>query len=254
MPELWNVALIGWLLFLPLRSSAQVPVTSDSFLSNPVSPLFLADVPLTTALSLLGYAVRDRGYVVFGMEILLNKDGQEPHVTVNLLEGDTVQTAIESVLRQSPEYKWTVVSDHLVNIFPIQQTKNDFLEIRLAQFEVKDEYPPNILANPTLFISELLRAIVTENSLPFGGVGYGASYALGEGPHMTFSFKDLTIRDLFNRVTAEMIRSFPKDQPPVGWIYNVRPDPAVRSGRAHSWNSLRSVPIPNWTSAVAARQ
>jgi hypothetical protein len=164
-------------------------------------------------------------------------------------------------MRQLPNYKWVMVSDHLVNIFPVenvkhdlllQQTRNDFLAIRVARFDVKDEYPPNILANLPLFIPELLRAVVSENSPPGGASGYGASYAAVEGPRRSMTFKDLTIRDILNGIVEEMSKTLPATHPPMGWTYEVRPDPKALPGRAHSWNAHRSVPESNWKEALAA--
>ena len=256
MGGLRNIAVTMCVLLLLCRSSSQASAAEgaeDAFLSTPVNPSFLADVPLTTALSRFGYSVKRCGYLVFGTEVLLNQAGEEPHVTLNLLDGDTVQTAMDSVLSQLPDYKWAVISDHLVNVFPIQQTRNDLLGIRVARFDVKEEYPANILAVPTAFIPQLMGAIVSENCLPFGGCGYGASWGLNVGPPMSFSFKDLTIRDILNEVAAGMIKTFPADHPPVGWVYALKQDRTVRAGRTHSWKSQASVPLLNWKSAVAAR-
>jgi hypothetical protein len=248
-----SFVLIACTLLLPLGGLGQAP-TSQEFLASPVNPLVTADVPLTTALSRIGNAVRDGGHVVFGTEVLLSQAGEEPHVTLNLIQGETVETAIDSVFRQLPDYRWVVVADHLVNVLPTQRLENDLLEIQVPVFDVKDQYPGNILANPTLFISELLRAVVSENSRPLGGFGYGASYALSEGPHLSLSFRDLTIREILNQVTAQMIKNFPADSTPVGWVCAVRPDPTMPAGRVYSWNTHRSVSLVNWRSAVAVRE
>ena len=93
----YYIASMMCVFLLSFESFSQIPVT-DSVLENPASPLLLVDVPLTTALSGLGYNLKDGDYIIFGTVILLNEMGEEPHVTLNLLPGDTVRTAIECCL------------------------------------------------------------------------------------------------------------------------------------------------------------
>jgi hypothetical protein len=229
----------------------------ESFLTKEV---YLQDVPLSTALSRLGYSVN--GYILFGTEVLLNEAGEEPRITLNLFRADTVQTALDSIVRQLPDYRWVMVSDHLVNIFPVGQTKSDLLlrntrkdilEIRIPQLDIKDQYPPNVIGNLRMFIPELFRELISENSPPGGLAAYGSSYSSSEGPQLSMSFKNLTVREILNGISEESIKSLSASKPPAGWIYKVTPDPKMYAGRTHSWSSLISVYETQWRAAVAAR-
>jgi hypothetical protein len=108
--------------------------------------------------------------------------GEEPRVTLNLFPGDTVQRAIDSLSQQLPEYRWVLVSDHLMNVFPAQQTRRDLLDTRVDQLDIKNQNPANILGAPEYSIPELHQAIMFElaASEPSGGIGYGFSIGLSE--------------------------------------------------------------------------
>jgi len=228
----------------------------DAFLQNPVGPLSSIDVPLTRALSDLGYSVKGGRYILFGITVLLNQMGEEPHVTLNLFAGDTVQRAIDSLSQQLPEYRWVLISDHLMNVFPAQQTGRDLLGTVIDQLDIKNEYPVNILGAPEYFIPELRQAVLSElaASVPNGGVGYGFSYGQGEGPRMSFSFRNVTVREILNRVIDEMCKRFPANHPPVGWVYSVKPHPTIPGARLHLWDLHRSVSESNWETVVATRR
>ena len=242
-------------IFLLVWDSFGQVTAKDAFLRNPVSPLLSIDVPLTTALSDLGYSLKGGSYILFGTTVLLNEIGEEPRVTLNLFPGDTVQRAIDSLAQQLPQYRWVVVSDHLMNVFPAQQKGPDLLETRIDQFDIKSESPANILGAPEYFIPELHEAVMSElaATVPSGGVGYGYSYGIGEGPRMSFSFKNVTVREILNGVVEQMCKSLPPKRPPVGWVYIIKPHPTIRGARLHSWNQHRSVSELNWEDVVAAR-
>jgi len=150
--DLGNIALIVY-IFLGCRASfSQVRVT-DAFLQNPASPLLSVDVPLTTALSNIGYSLKSDGYILFGTTVVLNEMGEEPRVTLNLLPGDTVQRAIDSLSQQLPEYRWVLVYDHLMNVFPAQQTRCDLLDTRFDQLDIKNQNPANTLGGAGVLYS-----------------------------------------------------------------------------------------------------
>ena len=252
--DLGNIALIVY-IFLGCRASfSQVRVT-DAFLQNPASPLLSVDVPLTTALSNIGYSLKSDGYILFGTTVVLNEMGEEPRVTLNLLPGDTVQRAIDSLSQQLPEYRWVLVYDHLMNVFPAQQTRCDLLDTRFDQLDIKNQNPANILGAPEYSIPELHQAIMSElaASAPGGGIGYGFSIGLSEGPRMNLSFRSVTVREILNRVVEKMCKNFPADYPPTGWVYVIKQHPASPGARRHSWNQHRSVPELNWKMVVARK-
>jgi len=58
----YYIASMMCVFLLSFESFSQIPVT-DSVLENPASPLLLVDVPLTTALSGLGYNLKDGDYI-----------------------------------------------------------------------------------------------------------------------------------------------------------------------------------------------
>ncbi len=255
MRQQYYIASMICVFLLSIDGLGQIRVT-DSVLDSPVNPVRLVDVQLTTALSGLGYNLKDGSYIVFGTVVLLDDSCEEPHVTLNLLPGDTVRTAVESLAQQLSEYQWILVSQHLMNVFPTQQKGIDLLTTRVGQFDIKNEYPVNILGAPAQFIPELHQAVLSEPTPnPRGnGVGYGTSYATGEGPQISLSFRNVTVREILNGIVDEMTKSFPANHPPVGWLYRITVQPAPSGRRIHSWTFHRSVPELNWKTVVAARE
>ena len=96
-------------------------------------------IPLTKALALVGLNTKGT-YFLFGVEVIL-KEGKEPTVSLDLKEGSTVGTALDSIISQLPDYEYEVVDSHLINVFPqaAKRDLKDLLNIQVPRFDVVDQ-------------------------------------------------------------------------------------------------------------------
>jgi hypothetical protein len=98
--------------FLPIGLLA-IAVLIQAQGRTPVDPLALrigsaglhAQGPLSTVLSQLGLSL-ETGYIVFGVDIALRGNGEEPYIDLELNAGNTLGDAIQSLKVQLPDYEW----------------------------------------------------------------------------------------------------------------------------------------------------
>jgi hypothetical protein len=228
-------------LILALALSLQAAAGEADLLGLPLFPVPLVrqNVPLTQALSDVGAYVRN-GYVLFGVELRL-KDGKEPTVNVNLKPGSTLGDALRQILQQAPGYTFEVVSEHLINIYPVgaNQDPGDLLNLRVPRFDAVNAQLGDILTRPQEFIPELKARLVRRR--PGEPGGYGLSVLSSVGPTFTLHLRRVTVRQILNAVT-KATEKFPAERSPLGWACTFKADPTLPAGGVYTWDVHWSVP------------
>lgn len=199
-------------------------------------PIVQENVPLAKALSEVAVNVT-QGYVLFGIELRLDND-KEPVVNLNVKEGSTIGDALHEIFSQLPNYRFTVVSAHLINVFPREALgdASDPLNIHVARFDVLNEDPWGIISRPEDFIPQL-RARLKLPQRAFGGIGIGQVV----GQKTTIHLRDVTIRQILN-AASEATEKYPPDSSPLGWVWSFKPNPALPNGGVYSWTFHQSAP------------
>jgi hypothetical protein len=230
---------------------AQERVEHARLLDLPLFPTSLVrtNIPLSKALSEIGVKVRG-GYVLFGIELLL-RDGKEPNVNLNLEPGSTLGTALKQVFDQLPDCRFEVVSDHLVNVFPVgaKRDPKDPLNLRLTRFDAVAAHPDHIIAKPDDLIPELRALLTPKRPMTSEGYGYADKPLISMGPTATFHLRNVTVRDILN-AASEATEQYPAKRSPLGWVYSFSPDSKSPLGGIHSWGVHWSVPA-NWKEEAA---
>ena len=240
-----TVAFIALLVPIHLQKAGRLFDESPLNLSLFPAPITRNNVVLSQALGVVGTYVQG-GYVLFGVE-LRAKDGKEPLVNLNLSAGSRLADGLQQIMDQIPEYKYEVISSHLINIYPTGAKEDpvDVLNAPVPQFDAVDVDPTQILSRPMTFIPELtvrLRPNTSPGSqpLPFALHWMGPVNA----PKVTLHLKNTTVRQILN-AASEAMEQLPPDSQPLGWVYIFQPDPALPAGGNHSWMFLFSAPR-NW--------
>lgn len=237
-----------WVLLLlccgvaPQGPETRQRVEPSSLLYLRVSgPLVCSKIPLTQALSEVATGL-EGGYVLFGIEVHLI-DGKEPSVKLDVSAETTLGAVLEGVLRQLPGYKLEIVSHHLVNIYPAgaKSDPNDALNLRIDHFDVVDK-PPDVLLNyPPLFMPALANRLAQRKSGPSLAYQFPSQWVEGVGPKVTLHLRNMTVREIFNRV-SEASEKLPAKYLPVGWVVSLSPDPALATGWVYSFRLFTTVP------------
>lgn len=235
------------LLLGGLVLSAEVPDKADQarLLRLPLLPVQVTKegIPLTRALSDLGIHVRN-GYVLFGVEVHLI-GGKEPTVNLRLEPGSNLGDSLLQIFNQLPAYRFQMVGEHLINVFPAAAKKDphNVLNLLVDHFDVANQQPGSILSRPEDFIPELeqLLTLKRKRTGPPQPSGYGGVRMLGTGPAVTLHLKNVTVRQVLNAVT-EATENSPPNYSPLGWIYTFQRDPTSSIGAKHSWTVHWSVP------------
>lgn len=244
---------VFWITMLVIVVEAQKP--EDHYQEPVLSlPLFPADivsnhVPLTQALGVVGVSVQ-HGYILFGLE-LHSKDGLEPIVSVNLPPESRVEDGLRQIMGQIPGYEYEVISEHMINIYPVGAKKNpaDLLNTPVTRFDAGDVDAGGILTAPADFIPELAARLRSKASAVPQPSGHGGSVFRSNVPPITLHLKNTTVRQILN-AASEATEQFPPNHQPLGWTYLFQPDSASPIGGKHSWTFLFSAPR-NWKQDAA---
>jgi hypothetical protein len=248
-----TVLSLFWILTLVIAVQAQKPESHDkqTVLSLPLFPADIVrnHISLTQALGVVGASVQG-GFILFGLE-LHSKDGQEPTVSVDLPPESRFEDGLRQIMGQIPGYKYEVISEHMINIYPRGANKNpeDLLNTPVPQFDAVNVDPGGILTSPSDFIPELAVRLRPKTSAGPQPSGFGGSVFRSNGPSITLHMKDTTVRQILN-AASEVMEQFPPNHQPVGWTYLFQPDPASPGGGKHSWAFLFSAPR-NWKQDAA---
>lgn len=231
---------VVFMLILALALAVQAAAGEPDPLGLPLFPVPIVrqNVPLTSALADIGVFVRN-GYALFGVELRL-KDGKEPTVNVNLKPGSTLGDGVRQVLQQAPGYTFEIVSEHLINIYPVgaNQDPGDLLNLRVPRFDAVNAQPGDILTHPEMFIPELEARLVRRR--PGEPSGVCGTFLPGVGP-ATLHLRGVTVRQILNAVT-KATEKFPAERPPLGWICSFEADATMPAGGKYSWSVHTSVP------------
>ena len=241
-----SCAALIWLLILaaPIRPQEKEPACEPSVLALPLFPASLVrpGIPLSRALEEVGSSVRN-GYALFGLEVR-SSDGQPPIVSLNLQPGCNLGDALRQIIDQVPGYKFKVVSEHMINIYPVraENDSQDVLKTLVPEFNAVNVDPGRIFTRPEDCISELAARLTpkrTDPPQPSGVLGGGVLE--GIGPKVTLHLNNVTVREILNAV-SEAMEQFPPKYSPDGWIYTFQPDSNSPAGGKHSWSFLFCAP------------
>jgi len=180
-------------------------------------PLIFDNVPLTDALGRIGISIDGGGFVLFGVEVIA-EDGQEPRISARIPAGSTLSDALTQVVQAVPDYTFTAIAPHLVNVLPRESVSdpNDLLDLQIPRFELRNVSPSNFLSNPARFIPEL-KAALSRGKHPGCEIGPGLS---DKAPGITLSLGNSTLREAMNRVSAATISSAERNEGSAfGWVY-----------------------------------
>lgn len=204
-------------------------------------------VPLTDALSFMGNWVRG-GYVLFGVEVRL-EGGKQPAVKLQVEPGARLGSILHALLLQLPRYQFEVVSEHLIDIYPVgaKGDPKDALNLRVPAFDVAGVKAGAILNSPERFIPELKIRLTPK---PEPGKQILELYVGGyqAGPPVTLHFRNVTVRDILNGVSKAMEETSLGSRP-LGWVYSFERAPDPQIPLVHSWKSLYSLPY-DWRSRM----
>ena len=234
------LTLLAWCLaFCPLLGAAPGK-TAPPLNLRIAGPLIQKKAALTQALAEVGWHC-DGGYILFGVEVRLTQ-GKEPLVDLDAPAGATVGTALGQIMRQLPGYRLEVVSQHLINVFPAgaKSDPNDALNQRIDHFDVVNK-PPDVLVNyPPLFMPALASRLAQRKSGPSLAYQFPSQWVESVGPKVTLHLRNMTVRQIFNRVSEASEDLYPKYLP-LGWVASLSPDPALATGWAYSFREFLSV-------------
>jgi hypothetical protein len=181
------------------------------------TPLILDNVPLTSALDRIGISVDEGGFVLFGVEVIA-EDGQEPFVSARIPAGSTLSDALTQVIQSVPDYTFTAITPHLVNVLPRESASGpgDLMNLQIPKVELRNVSPSNFLSNPSRFIPEL-KAALSHGSHAGCEIGPGLS---DKAPGITLSLANSTLRQAMNRVSEVTISSAERSEGSAfGWVY-----------------------------------
>ncbi len=236
---------------LPVCGEAgQVNTDQPAVLKLPIFPVPIVaeKVPLTKALSEIGVHLRD-GYVLFGIEMRLT-NGKEPTVDLNVTPGSTLGDALRQVFRRLPDYRFEVLSVHLINVYPAgaKDDPDDLLNFRVAGFDIVGEQADSIIQGPDDYIPDFKARLTARTKGPPPPIEAPFSTLRSVGYDVTLHLRSVTVRQVLNAVT-EATEKLPTQHLPLGWVASFRLDPSLRAGRAYSWSVHGSVPH-NWKEEV----
>lgn len=203
-------------------------------------PLIQKKATLTQVLAEVGWHCHG-GYILFGAEVHLTR-GKEPLVDVDAQAGATVGTALGQIMRQLSGYRLQVVSQHLVNIYPAgaKSDPKDALNVRIDHFDIVDR-PPDVLMNlPPLFMPALANRLAQRKSGPSLAYQFPSQWVESVGPKVTLHLRNMTVRDILNRISEASADLYPKYLP-LGWVASLSPDPALATGWAYSFRAFPTV-------------
>ena len=226
----------------PARGVANAAGLLETSLHNPFVDAwnFTSTVPLTQALSWIGTSV-DGNYVLFGIEIDVS-DNQEPAIHLPIDSGSTLGDALREVGRQVPDYRFEVIGEHLIHVYPgsRKQRADDVLAIRIPEFDIKNIAPKTVLAAPGHYIPLLSR---------YPGTAPPDFISPISTP-ITFRLENVTVREILDGIVHEMEKKAPAEYPPGGWIYEFHEDPKTPTGAWHSFSNHSSVSTENWRRVI----
>ncbi len=241
MPSTTVLNFVFFALAIGVRARGEPGADLRGPLSLPIFPVPIVreKVPLTKALSEIGARVTD-GYALFGIEVRV-KDGQEPVVNLHVEPPSTLQDALRQVFSQLPDYGFRVVSDHIVNVYPLaaKEDPNDVLNVRVTQLDIVDEQPSAVLTRPQDFIPELKDRLIPK-ALRWP-LTTSPEMLVDRGPTVSIHLKNATVRQILNAV-SEATEQFPATSSPLGWAYSFQLDPQLPAGGKHLWSFHWSAP------------
>lgn len=208
-------------------------------------PIKVSHAPLTQALKALGVKT-EHGYIVFGVEVY-KKEGKEPIVDLNIPPHTNAEEGLRRIFKQLPEYTFTVVSEHLVSVYPraAMADRADPLNLRVRCFDVESERAGVILTWPERFIPELKNR--TAAALPESGKAHHIDIYVGPvavGPLVTLHLRDVTVRQILNAVSAATEKSAPKEGT-WGWVHSRVPKSPSGKGSVGKWRLFGTM-LHNW--------
>ena len=203
------------------------------------APVNARKVPLTKALGEIGAMMRD-GYVLFGVEQRLQK-GEPPKISLHLKPDSTLRDVFKQIFSQLPEYRFHVVSEHLINIYPAgaKQDPDDILNTYVAQFDIAAR-PGSILSSPQDFVPELRERLHPKSITTTQGSGTAGPGLEGTEAPLHLHLRNVTVRQILNAVTEQWERSEENNAMPVGWLYSY--DTETTGNERHVWTFQWSLP------------
>jgi hypothetical protein len=209
-----------------------------------VSPISIeGKMPLTQVLSQLGIGVQG-GYVLFGIDL---RASPEPEVELRITDPTPLGTALAQVVRQAKRYGYQPVSQHVVEVYSIQEEldPSDILNLRVSNFTATNEPAINVFSRPASFVVELKEYLLRGNTLQAcGSIGPGLKSA---GPGITLRLHNMPLRQILNAVAeadATLESHLTRHDTPVGWVHKTGTD--EKGQIVHHWSFLSTVPH-DWT-------
>jgi hypothetical protein len=231
------------LILLPLRCVLPLEgqqVTLDAQMGS--EALARRRIPLSRALRTVSIEVQ-KGYVSYGAEIYL-AGGREPIVNLALQPDSTAQAVLSEIFKQLPEYRFRILSDHFVSIYPNAAISdpNDPLNLKIERFDVSGEKAGLILTWPERFIPKL-KARLTPPSDRVGREKHIDLYVgpVAGGPDITLHLENVTVREILNAV-SEFTQRAGLTGTPLGWLYAFDPASTPNVGNVQYWRCLISLP------------
>jgi hypothetical protein len=142
-PSALRTLLILLLLSIAVNSSTRSSGASHEGLRLSARtggvPIKANHVPLTQALKGLAVGI-EQGYLLFGLEVYRH-EGKEPVVDLDIPPNTSAEEGLRRIFKQLPEYTFTVVSEHLVSVYPraAMADRADPLNLRVRRFDVEGE-------------------------------------------------------------------------------------------------------------------
>lgn len=231
------------LLLLPIRCVGPLEgqqITLDAQMGS--EALVRPKIPLSQALRTVSIEVQ-KGYLSYGAEIYLT-GGREPIVNLALQPNSTAQAVLREIFDQLPEYRFRILSDHFVSIYPKAAITdpNDPLNLKIDRFDVSGEKAGLILTWPERFIPKL-KARLTP---PSERVGHEKHIDLYVGPvaggtDIALHLENVTVREILNAVSGFTQREG-LNGTPLGWLYAFDPASNAKVGYVQYWRCMINLP------------
>jgi hypothetical protein len=219
-----------------------------------------ANTPLTNALTRVAQSLSG-GYVLYGIEIRLDAQGEEPRVNIRNSANQTFGMVLDDLGQQLQDYSFDIVNDHFVHIYPkaFPQNTNVLLSRRVAQFDFDGCWRTmGALLDLPEVRAVLTQTLVgnTERQVPCTVAGDWALLGatpppMRALPQLHVHLRDVAVREILNAVTEAMVTTNGVPDVPAGWVYWF--DPRMPSGATHTFNLVEAVPSNNWKTAVRMR-
>jgi hypothetical protein len=185
--------------------------------------------------------------ILVGLEQVAHRPDEKAAPISLSLSNATVGEVLDGLCRQDPGYKYEVVEDVLVHVYPRNRGSDPagLLSIRIATFSVRGVMAPSAvifrIGELAPELASYLRDMRNEYNARHGIAPGGSPGVTMHGnmePYIRMELRNVTVREILNavvlysrRLNEEAIPDANRNKPqPTRWMYEFVVDPRARTG------------------------